>query len=199
MTRIRSFVSVSVLAGAASIASGILAGSAAAASHSCAYASVTPIFQQWQDSAMYTPFPGSTFENGASGWSWGNKANIVAGDSNPLLGSVGSHSVQIPGGGTARSPWLCVNSATPSMRFFVRRISGSGSLVINGIEHSDKKQLATVTTVTAGSSWQPSNVIMFPAAFTASDSGLQAQFQFTADPGTVFRIDDIELDPYLRR
>jgi hypothetical protein len=148
---------------------------------------------------MYTPFPGSTFEHGASGWSWDNKAAIVAGDSNPMLGSVGTHSVQIPSGGTARSPWVCVNSATPSMRFFVRRVSGSGSLIINGVEHSDKKQLTTITRITAGSSWQPSAVVAFPAVFTASDTGLQAQFQFTADPGTVFRIDDIELDPYLRR
>jgi hypothetical protein len=30
-------------------------------------------------------------------------------------------------------------------------------------------------------------------------SPLNAQFQFTADAGTIFRIDDVELDPYLRR
>jgi hypothetical protein len=40
---------------------------------------------------------------------------------------------------------------------------------------------------------------VFPSFLVASDTGINVQFQFTADAGTVFRIDDVELDPYLRR
>src|SRR6266487_1454648 len=120
MNPVRTLVCASLLATSAWIGSGISASTAMAAS--CTYTNATPLFAPWQDYAAYTPFQGSTFENGASGWSWGSGANIITGDSNPLLNAVGTHSVQIPGGGTARSPWLCVNSTTPSMRFFLRRV-----------------------------------------------------------------------------
>ena len=53
----------------------------------------------------------------------GRRREIVTGDSNVAL-AAGSHAVQIPGSGTAKSPWVCVNVTTPSMRFFVRRVSG---------------------------------------------------------------------------
>jgi len=52
--------------------------------------SAQEVFDFVLDPAQYTPFPGSTFEHGASGWSWGGKANIVAGDGNVAL-AAGSH------------------------------------------------------------------------------------------------------------
>jgi hypothetical protein len=198
MNPVRVLLLGSLLTTFAAASLGVAATPAKAAS--CSYTQPTQLFATWQDYAGYVPFQGSAFENGASGWSWGNGAKIINGDSNPLLGSFGSHSVEVPGGGTARSPWLCVNSTTPSMRFFIRRVSGTGNLTIRGLVNSSGNQLVTITTVTgADASWQPSPVVTFPALLTASTTGVNAQFQFTADPGTSFRIDDIELDPYLRR
>lgn len=198
MNPVRTLVCVCMLAASAWIASGVQAATAMAAS--CTYTTAAPLFAPWQDAAVYTPFQGSTFENGASGWSWGNKANIISGDDNPLLSTAGSHSVQIPGGGTARSPWLCVNSSTPSMRFFLRRVSGTGNLTIKALVNSGGNQLTTITTITDTTAyWQPSPVVVFPALLTSSTTGVDAQIQFTADPGTTFHIDDVELDPYLRR
>jgi hypothetical protein len=187
-----------LVAGMVWIASTLTAVNAMAAS--CSYANVAQIFAPWQDTAGYTPFQGSSFESGASGWSWGNGAKIVSGDSNPLLGAVGSHSVQVPGGGAARSPWLCVNASTPSMRFFVRRTSGAGNLTVKFLLSSGGSQATTITTVSdPTATWEPSQVIAFPPLLTASTTGMNVQFHFVADPGTTFRIDDIELDPYLRR
>ena len=189
---------LSLLAGAAWIASTVTAGSAMAAS--CSYTNITQVFAPWQDDAGYTPFQGSSFESGASGWSWGNGAKIVSGDSNPLLSAPGSHSVEIPGGGAARSPWLCVNSSTPSMRFFFRRTSGTGSLTVKFLLSSGGSQATTITTMSSPTAtWEPSPVVVFPPLLTASTTGMNVQFHFVADPGTTFRIDDIELDPYLRR
>lgn len=173
---------------------------AAASAASCTYTQTTQLFAPWQDFGAYTPFQGAGFENGASGWSWGNGAKIVGSDSNPLLGASGTHSVEVPGGGTARSPWMCVNSSTPSLRFFLRRVSGSGGLTIKGVVSSGTNKVTTLTTISAASgTWQPSPVVLFPPFLVASSTGINVQFQFTADPGTVFRIDDVELDPYLRR
>jgi len=172
----------------------------AASAASCDYTQTSQLFATWQDYGAYTPFQGASFESGASGWSWGNGASIVSGDSNPLLGSRGTHSVQVPGAATARSPWMCVNSATPSMRFFLRRVSGTGNLTVRGVVSSGLNKVTTLTTISGASgSWQPSPVVVFPPFLTASATGINVQFQFTADAGTVFHVDDVELDPYLRR
>ena len=97
-------------------------------------------------------------------------------------------------------PWMCVNSATPSMRFFVRRVSGTGSLTVRGVVSSGSNNVTTLTTISgAAGTWQPSPVVVFPPFLTASATGINVQFQFTADAGTVFHVDDVELDPYLRR
>lgn len=187
---------------AALVACVAAAGSPAKASAAtCNYTQLSQVFKPLDgDLNYYTPFQGSTFENGASGWSWGNGAKIVTGDSNPLLGAMGTHSVEIPGGGTARSPWTCVSSSTPSMRLFVRRVSGTGSLTVMGLVNSGGKTLTTVSTISAsGNAWQATPVLVLPSYLTSSLTGINVQFQFSAPAGTVFRIDDVELDPYLRR
>ena len=79
----------------------LVAVAPAEAGTTCNYTVVSPVFRPWLDEAMYTPFPGSAFESGASGWSWNGGANIVNGDSNVAL-KPGTHAVQIPGGGQAK-------------------------------------------------------------------------------------------------
>jgi hypothetical protein len=198
MFSFRMTARICVLAGAVWIASTLTAGSAMAAS--CNYTNITQVFAPWQDAAGYTPFQGSSFENGASGWSWGNGAKIVSGDGNTLLNPASTHSVTVPGGGAARSPWLCVNSSTPSMRFFVRRVSGTGNLTVKFLLSSGGSQATAITTMSnLASGWEPSPAVVFPPLLTASTTGMNVQFHFVAEPGTTFRIDDIELDPYLRR
>jgi hypothetical protein len=198
MPSVRTFLGTALAIGFACAVAATTPATASAAS--CNYTQTSQLFAPWQDMAAYTPFQGASFENGASGWSWGNGAKIVGGDSNALLGSLGTHAVEVPGNGTARSPWMCVNSATPSMRFFVRRVSGTGVLTVKGVVSSGTNKVTTLTTISGSSgAWEPTPIVVFPSFLTASDSGINVQFQFTAAPGTVFHIDDVELDPYLRR
>ena len=164
----------------------------------CSYTNLHPVFSPWLDVAQYTPFPGSAFESGASGWSWNGGANIVNGDSNVALAS-GSHAVQIPGGGQAKSPWLCVSATTPSMRFFIRRTSGTGALRVQGYLNGPTGKISSIVmTMTADGTWRPSPVVLFPPAFTTilTTGDYKAQFFFIADPGSTFRIDDVQLDPF---
>jgi len=164
----------------------------------CNYPNVQPVFSPWLDPAMYTPFPGSAFESGASGWSWNGGANIVTGDSNAALNR-GTHAVQIPGSGQAKSPWLCVSAATPSMRFFIRRTAGTGALRVQGILNGPNGKISSIAmTMTADATWRPSPVVLFPLAFTTilMTGDYKAQFFFIADPGSTFRIDDVQLDPF---
>jgi hypothetical protein len=182
------------------VAAALLPTAASAQAASCSFTSAAPLFSPWNDPAPYVPFQGSSFENGASGWSWGGKANIVKGDGNVAL-TAGTHAANIPGSGTAKSPWLCVNATTPSLRFFIRRISGTGNLHVQGVLNGPAGKVSSIiTTMSADSTWKPSPIVAFPLAFMAALSAgdLQAQFLFVADAGTVFRIDDIHLDPFKR-
>ena len=188
-----------VIASAVACVAAVAGSPAPASAASCNYTQTSQLFAPWQDSAAYTPFKGGSFESGAQGWSQGAGARIVSGDSNPLLSPTGTRSIEVPGGGTALSPWVCVNSATPSMRLFLRRVSGTGSLTITGVVSSGGRTVTAVTRISGTGTWQPSPVVVFPASMTASDTGVNVQFQFTADSGTVFHVDDVELDPYLRR
>ena len=170
-----------------------------AATTQCTVGPSSAVFSAWGDQSLYTPFQGSTFENGAQGWSWGGSANIVNGDDAHLLGVAGSHSVQIAGGATAKSPHLCVDTTMPSIRLFIRRVSGSGNLTVSGtLDTGNGSFKTTVAILSATSTWAPTAPVMFPTPFTAAVAagGLNAQFLFTADLGTTFRIDDIEMDPY---
>jgi hypothetical protein len=183
------------------VAAAALGAPAAQAATACADAATSPAFAPWGDDALYSPFAGGGFEHGASGWSWGGKANIVSGDDDQLLATTGSHSVQLPGGGTAKSPWTCVDASRPCLRFFVRRVSGTGNLTVQGTLAAGAVPLTTFTVVSGTDTWQPSPVVVFPDVLTASvaSGSANAQFLFTADPGTVYRIDDVELDPYKSR
>ncbi len=160
----------------------------------CSAALSTPVFSAFGDQNLYTPFQGSSFENGAQGWSWGNGANIVSGDDDHLLDATGLHAVQIPSGGTAKSPHLCVDSTMPSMRFFVRRVSGSGSLKVTATMDGAGGFTTTVATIAGTTTWAPTAPIVFPVAMAGSN----VQFLFSATPGSTFRIDDVLMDPYRR-
>jgi len=176
----------------------LLAAAPADAATSCSYTNTQQVFSPWADFAQYTPFPGSAFESGASGWSWNGGANIVTGDSNRAL-NAGTHAVQIPGGGQAKSPWLCVNATTPSMRFFIRRTSGTGSLHVQGILNGPTGKISSIVmSMAADGTWRPSPIVLFPVAFTTilTTGSYNAQFFFIADAGTTYRIDDVQLDPY---
>ena len=186
---------------AAVVACVAAAGSPAKASAAtCNYTQLSQVFSPWGDTNLYTPFMNGNFETGSGGWWSSTGARVVSGDSNPLLGAHGTYSLQIPGGGSAQSPWMCVNATTPSMRFFVRRVSGTGSLTVSSTIISGGRSLSALKTMSvSGSSWQPSAVVTFPPYLTASLTGINVQFQFSAPAGTVFHVDNVELDPYLRR
>jgi hypothetical protein len=190
------FVLTFVLAAAALIGA---SSSAMASLTPCQFNSIAPVFLPWADPSLYAQVNGAAFESGASGWSWGGGANIVSGDDGKLPSAPGNHAVQIPGGGTAKSPWSCVDVTSPTLRFLVKRVSGTGKLTVKGqVSGPLGISLTTFMVVTASGTWQPSPIILFPTVVTSvlSPSGLNAQFQFVADPGTTFRIDDVYLDPF---
>ena len=191
----------SLVVAAVAAACVLVPGTAAAAGTACKAAPTAAQFSRWGDLNQYKPFPGAAFESGASGWSWGNKANIVSGDDAHLLSMVGTHAVNIPATGTARSPWICVDSTMPSMRFFLRRVSGTGPLTVTGVLSTGSGKMVTLVTILSpGTSWTVSPPIVFPPAFMSeiAAGGINTQFHFAAAEDSSFRIDDIYLDLFKR-
>jgi hypothetical protein len=176
----------------------VAAPNALADTSACAATTTTTTFSAWGDYSEYLPFKGANFEAGASGWSWAGKAKIIDKDDAQLLSPTGSHAVELQGGAGAKSPWTCVDSTMPSMRFLVKRVSGTGNLTVTGTLAGIKGSVTTIASFAGDSTWAPSPIVAFPVsfldAFTAGS--LNAQFQFTSDPGTVYRIDDVLMDPF---
>jgi hypothetical protein len=194
-------LSVAAMAAVAAVAApNALAGGGISTSP-CAALPTTSTFSAWGDPNQYLPFKGSNFETGPSGWSWAGKANIVNGDDAHLLSVAGSHAVELPSGGTAKSPPTCVDSTMPSMRFFIKRVSGTGNLTVTGTLAGVKGSVTTIASFAGDSTWSPSPVVTFPTTFMSAflTGSLNAQFQFTSDPGTVYRIDDVHMDPFRSR
>jgi len=172
----------------------VVAFNAQAASASCGY-SGTQVFQPWGDTSLYTPVPGSSFESGSPGWVFDENSRLITNDSSPLLGIAGSRSLEVGGSrhGELHSPQICVDATTPSMRFFLRRVSGSGSLTVNSVLSGSQIE-TTVATFAGASAWAPSASVVFPN--WGLTGNLTAMFKFETDAGTVYRIDDVYIDPY---
>src|SRR5207344_2080783 len=73
------------------------------------------------DSDAYELLPGGDFEGASVGWTLSGGAKLAP-ESEPhgATGSVGSHSLNLPAGASAQSPFTCVNASYPSFRFFAR-------------------------------------------------------------------------------
>jgi hypothetical protein len=87
-----------------------------------------------------------------------------------------------------------VDASTPSLRFFLRRISGTGNLTVRGTLNDGVHSTMVTKSITGSSSWAPSPVVPF-APWNGSGN-MTAQFLFTSDASTVYRIDDVYIDPW---
>ena len=200
MKGIMRLVLVCVVAALAAAAS---SGRAEAGLLSCGSNNLQP-FAAWGDLSPYTLAPNGSFDLGTMGWSLSGGARVVA-DGNPYASK--SQSVLIPSGGSATSPTACVKVLDPASRFFLRNAgTGSGSLKVE-IQYKTLLGLlpitATLGTITANGTWQPSPKYGTVLANILGTLGLNKnlsaslRFKFTARSGS-FQVDDLFVDPILQ-
>ncbi len=181
-----------------------LASSARAAlisSGACNESSLSHPFAQWGDSNSYELAPGGDFESGASGWTLSGGAKLVTG-SEPYgaRGAVGSHSLALPSGASAQSPFTCVNASYPTFRFFARN-NGLLSTVLAQVVY--KTPLGTVTlplgVVALSSEWKPTLPMLTGSVVAGVLSGGTAHvaLRFTAVTGAS-DVDDVFVDPRMK-
>ena len=179
--------------------SGANAHAALISTDACDNAALTQPFAPWGDTSLYKLVPGGSFEKGSASWTLTGGARVIAG-SEPFgaTGSVGSDSVAIHAGGSATSPFTCVDAAYPTFRFFARN-NGLLSTVLVQVVY--KLPLlgpvaVPVGTVALSGTWAPSLPMLTASAVTGLLSGgtTQVALRFTALTGSS-QIDDVFVDP----
>lgn len=179
--------------------SGAPAQAALVSTDACDNSALTQPFAHWGDSNLYKLVPGGSFEQSASGWTLTGGAHVVTG-SEPfgVTGSVGSHSMLLPAGGSAQSPFTCVDFAYPTFRFFARN---NGLLSTTLVQVIYKLPLGVqvvvpVGTVALSGSWQPSLPMLTASAVPGllSNGVAQIALRFTELTGSG-QIDDVYVDP----
>jgi hypothetical protein len=174
------------------------AGSAHAETAGCGSGALSTPFSQWGDTSLYTLLPGGSFESGTPAWTLSGGAKVAAG-SEPyaVTGSLGSSSLSIPFGGSARSPFVCVTPADRTFRFFQRTETLLASLAVSVVYQTilGNVEVPNVT-LTPTSKWSPSSIFHTHVALASVVSGetVHLAVRFTSLLGTS-RVDDVFLDP----
>lgn len=186
------------LAAPASASAGVLPGT-------CPEATLAQPFLPWLDPMQYVLAPDGGFEEDAAGWKLRGGAETARGNETFYVrDDRDRRSLDLPAGGSGLSPAMCVGIERPTVRFFVRRTSGPAlsalrvEVLYNGID-GELRTLA-LAPVTAGAAWEATAPLPIAANLMPNLSGDQAvvAFRFTA-AGGAFRVDDVYVDPYMKR
>jgi hypothetical protein len=192
--RVRAVVALGFVGGTIAMAVGA-APASAGLGLACPSATSTP-FTAWSDYANYVFAPDGGFEAGASGWSLGGGARVVAGNESFYVHSkTDKVSLSLPVGASATSPPMCISLFSSKMRFVARGDSGSKvkvQIVYRGLL-SSVLGILDGGTYSTGGSWKPSPQIgMLGGLLPLLTSSVS--FRFTAVGGAA-AIDDVYLDP----
>jgi hypothetical protein len=156
----------------------------------CNPSTLSQPFASWLDFSEYELAPGGDFETTA--WTLTGGAKLVGG-SEPYAatGTLGSSSLSLPAGSSAKSPPTCVDLGYPSIRLF---IAGRGSVAVNVV---DRGLVIPVGVAVAGGEWSPSPVMLTlsPVLGLLSGGTAEVSLTFTSLSGAP-QIDDVFVDPY---
>jgi hypothetical protein len=196
-----------ILAALAVVAGVLTAGAPAASAATSSSVCVTPefsqVFSQWRDNALYTLSPGGSFETALSGWTLSGGAKAVAGNESFFVGSSRDRmSLSLPAGASAVSAPMCIDRAYPSFRFFARNAGTTTTgldVQVNWKESGVTRTTKVKLDKQIGSEWAPVKSVQLPAGALGTDSLEPVTFTFTAAQGAAFQIDDLYVDPYMRR
>lgn len=185
----------------------VIVGVLAASAQACSYTGARQVFKPWGDQHEYVLAPNGGFESGASGWSLGGGAGLVAENEAFHLNAAGdSTSLSLPAGSSAVSPPLCMSIDTPVFRMLARN-SGNPSSTLRveaiynvlglGLLHT------TVTnSVSAGKEWVPTQEMSpFLGLSTVVGTLVPTYIQVRitpVGPGGAWQVDDLFVDPFSR-
>jgi hypothetical protein len=169
---------------------------------SCPTQPVSTPFSQWGDSNDYFLVPGGSFEGTSDqvGWTLSN-ASLTTGNEPFNVNDPGDQqSLTINGGGSATSPFFCVDDTMSSLRFFAQQAGGGTDLRVKAlVQNADGSVTAVpVADLADGSmpAWAPTDPLGGSGHVPAGTSVMVAlRFRAPVSNGS-WQIDDIYVDPY---
>jgi len=169
----------------------------------CPETTLVQPFTAWSDSGYYSLVPGGSFEVGEPRWTTLGPAVVALGNEPyNVAGTPGWFSMAVAQGGSAQSPYMCVEPNDRTFRFFLRGATPSATLSVSLLYKGPLGLPVTVASksFTVGNGWELSPTLHTGAAVVSAVSGGSAQLalQFASTKGIV-RIDDVYLDPRMRR
>jgi len=207
-TNVRSRLRVAAIRIAALAVLGLLAvpGGAFASSSilaSCPTQTVSTPFSQWGDTNDYYLAPGGSFEGTADqvGWTLAG-ATLTSGNEPFLVNNPGdTQSLTIPGGGSATSPYFCVDNTMASLRFFAQEAAAGGDLQVQAlVQTASGVDTVSLADLADGSmpSWAPTQPIVGDTSGLADGQKIMVALQFSVTGGSTasWQIDDVYVDPY---
>ena len=193
--RIAGLTCVAVLAstGVASASNDILA--------SCPAQPLSTPFSQWGDNNSYFVVPGGTFEGTSDqvGWTLSG-ASLTSGNEPFYVNSAtDSQSLTISAGGSATSPYFCVDNTMSDLRFFAQEATAGSDLQVQALVQTDNGvRTVPLEDLADGSmpSWAPTD----PAGDSSGlpdGATLSVALQFSVPQSSgSWQIDDVYADPY---
>ena len=199
---VRSRLRVVVPAVAAFVCAALLAAPGVALAL-CPTQPVSTPFSQWGDDNSYFLVPGGSFEGTADQVGWTLSGASLTQGNEPFYVNDPSdtQSLTISGGGSATSPFFCVDNTMGSMRFFAQETAPGGGLHVRALVQTADGGTETVPVAHLfdGSmpSWAPTQPITADTSGLADDQTLMVALQFTVpNPSASWQIDDVYVDPY---
>lgn len=168
----------------------------------CQTPPVSTPFTQWGDSNDYFLAPGGSFEGTADqvGWTLSN-ATLTSGNEPFYVNDSGdSQSLTIAGGGSATSPYFCVDNTMSSLRFFAQQVSAGAGLRAQAlVQTSSGVTTVPLARLVDGSvpTWSASDPIAADTSGLSDGQTVMVALQFTVRASAAsWQIDDVYVDPY---
>jgi hypothetical protein len=169
---------------------------------SCPTHPLSTPFSQWGDNNSYFLAVGGSFEGTAAqvGWTL-NGASLTSGNEPFYVNGGGDgQSLTIAGGGSATSPYFCVDNTMASLRFFAQQATAGGDLQLQAlVKTSGGLQTVSLADLADGSmpSWAPTDPILGDASSLLDGQKVWVALQFTVpQSGASWQIDDLYIDPF---
>lgn len=171
-------------------------------SGSCPSQPLSTPFAQWGDTSDYFLVPGGSFEGTADqvGWTL-NNATLTSGNEPWYVNSpTDDQSLTISGGGSATSPFFCVDNTMPDLRFFAQEVTAGSDLEVKAILQTAWGQISLpIADLADGSmsNWSPTTPIGVTTGPIPSGQSMQVALEFSlpASSGD-WQVDDVYFDPY---
>lgn len=168
----------------------------------CPNTTLVQPFMKYSDENWYSLVKGGSFEGSTAGWSFYGGATVATGgEPSAVGGSLGADSLKLPAGASAESPFTCVEPNDRTFRFFARSEGTSATILATLVYETIIGNVPIpIKVVAAKNGWEVSPIIHTGAAAATAVMGGVAHVAlfFTSTSGTA-RIDDVYLDPRMRR